>query len=239
MSSKKLKIIHTEASHGWGGQEIRILTEANWFQKKGHSILFILPKESTLYQRVSTIFPTYILAFTPKSQLLDLWRIFRIFQQERPDVVATHSSVDSWVGLLGAKLAGVPTKVRYRHVSTPVANHTFNRFQYHNLCDCIITTGDCVRTPLINHFSLQSQKVHTIPTGLEPPSELPRRSVARTALIQELGLPETSRFIGQVSVLRSWKGHTYLIQSWEKIAPRFPDHHLVLVGGGLVLQYPS
>ena len=236
MSAKKLKIIHTEASHGWGGQEIRILTEANWFRKRGHQIIFILPEQSTLYQKVSKSFQTYVVPFTRNNQLLDLWKAFNIFQKERPDVVATHSSVDSWVGLSGAKLAGIPTKVRYRHVSTPVAQNAFNRFQYRKLCDHIITTGDCIRTPLIDQFSLNPQKVHTIPTGLVPPDKLPDRSVARAALARELGLPPESRFMGQISVLRSWKGHPDLIQSWEKIAPLCPHHHLILVGEGPCYQ---
>lgn len=33
-----LKIVHTEASLGWGGQEIRILTEARIFISKGYSV---------------------------------------------------------------------------------------------------------------------------------------------------------------------------------------------------------
>ena len=36
---KKFRILHTEASVGWGGQEIRILTEAQYFQARGHEVL--------------------------------------------------------------------------------------------------------------------------------------------------------------------------------------------------------
>ena len=33
-----LSIAHTEASMGWGGQEIRILTEARGFLDRGHRV---------------------------------------------------------------------------------------------------------------------------------------------------------------------------------------------------------
>ena len=34
-------IIHTEASRGWGGQEIRTLAEAQWFRDRDYRVEFI------------------------------------------------------------------------------------------------------------------------------------------------------------------------------------------------------
>ena len=34
-----LFIVHTEASNGWGGQEIRVLTEAAGFIRRGHRVI--------------------------------------------------------------------------------------------------------------------------------------------------------------------------------------------------------
>ena len=36
-ADEKLRILHTEASLGWGGQEIRILTEAAGMRSRGNS----------------------------------------------------------------------------------------------------------------------------------------------------------------------------------------------------------
>ena len=38
-ADKKLKIIHTEASPHWGGQEIRIFEEMKWFREQAEMIL--------------------------------------------------------------------------------------------------------------------------------------------------------------------------------------------------------
>jgi hypothetical protein len=38
-----LRILHTEASLGWGGQEIRILTEAAGMIGRGHRVSARLP----------------------------------------------------------------------------------------------------------------------------------------------------------------------------------------------------
>ncbi len=49
-SDKKFKIIHTEASPHWGGQEIRIFEEMKWFREQGHEMLLVAPDNGTLLQ---------------------------------------------------------------------------------------------------------------------------------------------------------------------------------------------
>lgn len=41
-------IIHTEASRGWGGQEIRTLTECRWFRHQGYDVELIAPSDSRI-----------------------------------------------------------------------------------------------------------------------------------------------------------------------------------------------
>jgi len=48
-----LRVLHTEASLGWGGQEIRILTEARGVARRGHAVTLAAPAESRIYQEAS------------------------------------------------------------------------------------------------------------------------------------------------------------------------------------------
>ena len=48
--TKKLSILHTESSCGWGGQELRILTESTGMLVRGHHVRIIAPAESKLYK---------------------------------------------------------------------------------------------------------------------------------------------------------------------------------------------
>ena len=47
-----LTIVHTEASRGWGGQEIRILKEGEWMRARQHRVVFLLPSQAQLYEPV-------------------------------------------------------------------------------------------------------------------------------------------------------------------------------------------
>ena len=230
---KKLRIIHTEASPGWGGQEIRIMEEMRWFRRQGHDLMLVAPPHSVLIEKATEEgFETANLLFTKNKIPGDLLRLFGIIGKFQPDVVATHSSVDSWAGLIAAKLRRVKCRVRYRHVSTPVKDYFLNRWQYRSLCHLVLTTGECIRQPLLKKFSLPPDKVISAPTAVRSPDQILSKLDARKNLQAELGLDSDTRFIGQVSVLRSWKGHTVLVEAFSEIADSFPNLHLVLVGEG-------
>lgn len=233
MRERSLTIAHTEASDGWGGQEIRILAELMLFREKGHHMLVFAPKDSGLLKRaVEEGFEGYSYPFTKRSQFVDLPRLLGDFRRLQPDVVCTHSSVDSRVGLLAATLAGVRGRVRYRHVSAPVTPTPINRVLYRQCARHVVTTAACIKRQLEDSLGLPSERVTTVATGIRPPSFARDREEARRLLARRLDLPEDSRFLGCVAVLRSWKRQDLLMEAWNSLASTFPRHHLLLVGGG-------
>ena len=47
--TRPLSIVHSENSCGWGGQEIRILTEARGFLDRGHRVTLLTPPEAPIF----------------------------------------------------------------------------------------------------------------------------------------------------------------------------------------------
>lgn len=232
-AARPLTLVHTEASCGWGGQDMRVLREAEWFRARGHTVHLVLNPAGELFRRATAAgFAPVPMALTKRSQVGDLFRLIALFRRVRPDVVATHSSVDSRVALIAAALTGVACRLRYRHVSTPVKSGVFARWQYGRLATHVITTGDTICRHLIETLGLPASRVTCVSSGVEAPADLPGRVDARRALANELALPDDTRFIGQVSVMRSWKGHADLLQAFDAIADEYPRLHLALVGGG-------
>lgn len=230
-----MRILHSEASPGWGGQEIRIFEEMRWFRTRGHEVMLVAPPHSMLVKRADEEgFRTAHLLFTKNRIVREIFQFSSIVRKFKPDVVATHSSVDSWVGLVASAFHRIKRRVRYRHVSTPVKGHLINRWQYTSLCNLVLTTGECIRKPLIETFALPPEKVVSAPTAIRPPTKMVERLEAKARLQSELGLGSSAHFVGQVSVLRSWKGHKFLIEAFNRIADSFPELHLVLVGAGPV-----
>ena len=53
-----LRILHTESSLGWGGQEIRVLTEARGVARSGHQVAIAAAAESRIFADPSDQSPT-------------------------------------------------------------------------------------------------------------------------------------------------------------------------------------
>ena len=232
-TEKKLRIIHTEASPHWGGQEIRIFEEMKWFRDQGHEMILIAPDNGTLYQRCKDAgFEVISVYFTKPRTLLNILIMLWVLWRLKPDVVGTHSSTDSWAGLLAAFLLKIRKRIRYRHVSAPVKRNSLNKLQYRKLATNVITTGDCISFPLIDNLQLPASNVATIPTPINSSQSLPLHKDAKRRVQHNLGLPYHINFIGQVSVLRSWKGLNILIDAFNLLAEIIPDYHLLIVGDG-------
>ena len=234
---KKLKIIHTEASPHWGGQEIRIFEEMKWFREQGHEMILVAPEDGILYKRCKQEgFQVISVYFTKPRTLINIARMLWIIWRIKPDVVGTHSSTDSWAGLTAAFLLRVRKRVRYRHVSAPVKRNPLNKLQYSILANTIITTSKCISNILIENLKINQNKIHVLATPVRKISDLPSKEAARDLLQKELNLDESARFVGQVSVLRGWKGHPFLFEAFYDIATKDPNLHLVIVGDGSMMK---
>jgi hypothetical protein len=194
---RHLTIVHTEASISFGGQGIRILNEAIWMQRQGHRLIILAPQESGLFAKARQAgLATHAIRFAKSSQWRDVFNVAQYLRTCCPDIVNTHSSIDTWVSTIAARWCHVPLIIRTRHLSTPVSAHLLNRWLYNDLCDAIFTTGDCITEALKVNLQIHPHKITTIATGICPPASLPDRDRARQAILHQLTLPPQTRFVG-------------------------------------------
>jgi len=168
--NKKIKVLHTEWSDGWGGQEIRIinemiaLREQGWSDGWGGQEIRIINEMIALREQGIEVFlactnhaqikqkaldngiKVFLLPFRGNADFKTLFSIKKIIQENQIDIVNTHSGKDTWVGGLAAKLAGVKF-IRTRHLSNPIKPSRSNFIN--ELADYIFTTGEGVRLDMI------------------------------------------------------------------------------------------
>jgi glycosyltransferase involved in cell wall biosynthesis len=228
ITPRKLRILHTEASTGWGGQEIRILDETVGMRSRGHEVQIAAPANAPIFAEAQRRkIPTHEVSLDRRSasSLMALRNVIRTFQ---PQVVVTHSSSDSWLAALASRLPGSRTAVvRTRHLSTPVAAGAFNRWLYGRAPERVVTTGEAIRDQLIKTLHLDPALVVSIPTGADMSRFRPGDRAAARARI---GIAVATPLIGIVATLRSWKGHRFLISAMRD--PRLAHARLVIVGDG-------
>ena len=228
---RPLSIVHTENSCGWGGQEIRILTEARGFLDRGHRVTLVAPGEAPIAPAAERLGIPVVRIDIRKKRVAALVALRRCLAARRTeiDVLNSHSSTDSWLCALAcATLAGAPPLVRTRHVSTHVTARPTTRWLYRDATAHIVTTGDALRHQLAREIGAPLDHMTSVPTGVDLARFVPGDPVAARA---RLGLPARPA-LGIVATLRDWKGHSYLFEAIARDRAAWAGWQILVVGDG-------
>jgi glycosyltransferase involved in cell wall biosynthesis len=226
-----MKILHTEASCGWGGQEIRILSEAQGLIERGHDVRLVCPPEARIFQEASRFGVQVEALPIGRKRLSGVFALRAYLKRHAFDVINTHSSTDAWLAALACRLISRPPPiVRTRHISAPLADNAATRWLYARATSYIATTGEALREQLLNALPIAPERIVSVPTGVDAARYCPVDTAGKVARRQQLGLPVAAPLVGIVATLRSWKGHRFLIEAFAGNVP--PTAHLVIVGDG-------
>lgn len=228
MSRNKLSILHTESSCGWGGQEIRILTEAEGMVARGHDVTLICPEEAPIYASARDRGLNAIALPIARKNFKGLFAMRRWLKEHSYDVINTHSSTDSWLTALACALIhNSPPIVRTRHISAHIPRNAPTRWLYTRAARHIVVTGKELVTMLVRENGYPEEMITSVTTGIDNKHFVPGdKSEARS----KTGLPQDAFIIGVLATLRSWKGHSYLIDAFSKLD--IDNARLLIVGGG-------
>ncbi len=228
---KPLSILHTENSTGWGGQEIRILTEARGMLDRGHRVMLLTPAKAEILPAAQRMGIPITALDIEKKRVGPLLKLRTWLKQHAHDydVINTHSSTDSWLaGVACATLKNAPPIVRTRHVSTPINNHASTRWLYTKATTHIVTTGEALRHQLHRENGYALHKMTSIRTGIDLGKFLP---LDKATMRNELKL-EDRPTLGVLATLRDWKGHRDLLDAWVLLRTQFPEWRLIFIGDG-------
>jgi glycosyltransferase involved in cell wall biosynthesis len=224
-----MKILHTEASAGWGGQELRILAEMQGLRSRGHELELAAPAAARIHREAAALgFRVHDVPIGRKN-LAGVLAMRRLLRSGGFDIVNTHSSTDSWLAALANALGAraVPL-VRTRHISAPVPRNAATRWLYNRASAAIVTTGEKLREELVAVNGFRDVAIRSVPTGIDPQRFQPGDAAeARAAL----GLAPLFT-VGIVATLRSWKGHRFLIDAIAQLRSQGRPLQLLIVGDG-------
>ncbi|MEJ2455478.1 MAG: glycosyltransferase family 4 protein [Candidatus Thiodiazotropha sp.] len=225
-----LKILHTEWSEGWGGQEIRIVAESLALMKKGYQMRIACQPGSGIMRHAQEAgIPTVEIPMRKGLSLSTVRRTMRVIEEYGIDIVHTHSSVDAKNCGLAARLKGIPV-VRSRHLSAPIKRSPLSKFVYMNLADCVITSGKAIRDRMVEVNRMDPERIFSAPAGVDVGRFRP--DVDATEVKREFAIQADDFIVGIVAVIRTWKGHPYLVEAVKELIQRGYDLRLMIVGTG-------
>ena len=227
------RIVHSEASTGWGGQERRVMAELEGFRQRGHDVWLLAPNTSEIFRRAKQSgIPVESIDFKRWKFLFHLIKTAIWLRRIRPHVVNPHSSRDGWLVGLAARLARVPLLIRSRHIDVDYPNQLVSKHAFTTLADHVLTTSDRITKHFQEMFSLPKDRVTTVPTGIDLNLFSPHGAKA-VLVADSISIP----LIGMVSVLRSWKGHVTFLDAAAKLRDAGFVARYVIVGEGPVRDH--
>lgn len=230
---RQLRIVHTEASLGWGGQEWRVFLELRWMRDRGHKVWLLARRKSEIFARAKEAgIPVVTLNVARLRYPDQVAMMAAFFARHRMDIVNTHSSRDAWMGGLAARLAGVPLIIRSRHIEVDYGWKFLAALGFDYFPHEVLTTSDRIAERIAQECHIPPHKITCIPTGIDLERFTPRGSLPDTALQQELGLPPETPLIGIVSVLRSWKGHLDFLEAVARLRDAGTQARFIIAGDG-------
>ncbi len=223
-----MRILHTEASSGWGGQEIRILTESQIFARHQHEVIVAADEKSQIAKKAALYGIKAFSIHLKKKRWADFMALRTLIKQEKPDVINCHSSTDHWLSALARlTIKDRPAIVRTRHISTPIHRNKPTRWLYNKGAEAVMTTGIAIREQLIRDHFVDKNNVFSVPTGIDTNVFKPGNRQKQREL---LNLPKNHFIFGICATLRSWKGHSDLIKAFDLL--NNSSVSLVIVGDG-------
>ncbi|SAK71472.1 glycosyl transferase, group 1 [Caballeronia catudaia] len=218
-----MKILHSESSTGWGGQEIRTLKEMVALREGGHTVELVCPSDARLGHRCSELgFTVHHARMRGGGDMQSMLHINALLRRRPFDVVNTHSGHDSLVAGTAARLARTPLIVRTRHLALPISSLATYTWIPHR----VIAVSHYVRRYLIS-AGVGEERVQTIYDGIVKP-----QPVAHSTLREELGLGPDAFIVCMVAIMRDKKGHEDLIAAVRPLLDTYPHLHVVMAGDG-------
>jgi len=209
-------ILQTETLRGWGGQQNRLLVESIEFNKRGHRTVIACRAGSILSQKAREAgVKVYELNMVKQAHLSNIPKLINIIKKEQVQLVATHSSVDSWAGGLAAKLTG-RRLIRIRQNLYPIGRDPLTKFIY-SIPEKIVVCSGAVRDVLAG-CGVRKEKMELIPDTVN----VQRFHPGVEDLREELNIPKDVLIIGNTSTFTEVKGQIYLLEAFNTIIKKSP-----------------
>lgn len=170
-----MKILHTEWMEAKGGQASRVLDDLKIIKELGHTPFLACKSQSWLYQNASEAgIAVFDVQYKNIFDIKSFFQLLKIMKKHQIDIVHTHSSKDSYVATLAAKISGLKI-VRSRHMQL-----TKKPTMLYYIADAIVTTGEKIREAFIG-AGVEKEKIVSIPSYPDEDLYRPSEEI-RTAL---------------------------------------------------------
>jgi glycosyltransferase involved in cell wall biosynthesis len=234
-----MKIIITNASLLWGGNENWVFTIAKLLKGRHHTVKLILKEGSEVSERAARLgIPVISVSrFGGDFELPNLLHLYRIFLRERPDVVILTHWKDYWVCGLTSWLAKVPVRLLRLSILRRVQDNLKYRLIYRHFVNRVVVNSREVElSTRASAKWLEDTTIHVLYNGIavpDPHSSWIHQERAKE-LRKEWEIPDDAFVFGACVNFFYRKRLDLIISALADLRDELPNAHVFLAGKGEV-----
>lgn len=219
-----MKILHTECSMNWGGQEYRTILESIWLNNNGHHSWVGCHPNSKIYQVGNDLEAKVVsFDFSKSHKILTTIKCYKFCKNNGIDVINTHGSRDSTV-CFPLNHIGFPI-IRSRHITSKIKK----AFSYKYCCKKIIATADIIKRRMID-IGIPEPKISVIGEGVDLSEYSPDRDALK--IRKEFSISSNSLLVTNIGMIRSDKGQKFFLEAAYILLKKGYPLIFLLVGEG-------
>lgn len=221
--------LHVDTARTWRGGQQQVRLTVDGLRAAGQRAALVAHPGGELYRRADGEADLFPLAAGGELAPRAAWRMSRLLDRLRPDVVHAHDAHALAVAAAACALAGRerPFLVASRRVDFRVRRNPLSRWKYARV-DRFLCASDAIRSMLIED-GVAAGKTVVIYEGVDVDG------IARLPQIDvhgELGLPPGAPVVGNIAALVPHKGQKDLLDAAARVVAEIPEARFVIVGAG-------
>lgn len=222
--------LHIDTARSWRGGQNQVLVTVLGLRALGHRAALVAHPDGELRRRAAEGLDLVPLAPGHELDLKAAWKLSRVVQRLKPDVVHAHDPHGVAMASMALSMltrSPMPALVAARRVDFRLKRNSFSRWKYRQV-DLFIASSNAIRDLLIAD-GVEPAKVATVYEGID---------VGRIARLEPVNvralffLPHNAPVIGNVAALVPHKGQRHLIEAMPMVIAQVPDARLVILGEG-------
>jgi glycosyltransferase involved in cell wall biosynthesis len=160
-----------------------------------------------------------------------VWRLARLFREQRVDLVHCNDVYTNWVAGLAARVARLPLITSKRWIGGQRRHLQLSRLAY-RLSTRVLANSEGVAHTLVAGDGVPRGRVVVVPNFVEDEAFARAGDDALRATRAAWGAPSGGPVVGCVARLRAEKGQATLLRAAARLRARWPDLVVLLVGDG-------
>jgi glycosyltransferase involved in cell wall biosynthesis len=222
--------IHIDTATTWRGGQNQVLLTVMGLRAAGHRALLIAHPAGELRRRAAEGLDLVPLAPGHELDLKSGWKLARVFNRLRPDIVHAHDPHAVSMAALGLSMATLqptPPLVASRRVDFHLKTNSFSRWKYRQV-QRFITASDAI-AQVLRADGVTPAQIVTVHEGIDA-DRIAR--VDPVSVHAELWLPTGAPVVGNIGALVPHKGQRHLVDAAALVVQDVPDARVVIFGEG-------